>query len=422
MLVVQRKLDARGAARRAARAAVRAAAEEPAAHDGRRRRGDRPLPRARHGAARRRLPAGRRRPRSCASPPPTRTCSKCAAPDADALARAAYHLGNRHAPVQVGAGWLRLAADDVLAGDAARARRHGDAACARRSSRRPARTRRATTRIPATRSTRASSTISPRAIAMPADRDRGAAARDAAAAFAVAAAARAPAAAREPDAADRRVQLFAGTRMGRRGRRRFATPRARERGSATCSSRVVAPGEAAVVLAAARRRASARLAAVRDVERVVPRVARDGRAARRDRADGRLAREARCATSSSSTRQPRRCLPSLAPVTLPAAFALAARAFGVPAEPRLTAYLWSWLENQVLAAIKLVPLGQVAGQRLLLALGASDSRGRRDRDDARRRRPVDVRARALRSRARATKRSTRGSFGPDAGAAMKAIR
>jgi hypothetical protein len=36
--------------------------------------------------------------------------------DADALARAAYHLGNRHTPVQVGAGWLRLAADDVLAG------------------------------------------------------------------------------------------------------------------------------------------------------------------------------------------------------------------------------------------------------------------------------------------------------------------
>ena len=34
------------------------------------------------------------------------------------------------------------------------------------------------------------------------------------------------------------------------------------------------------------------------------------------------------------------------------------------------AYLWSWLENQVMAAIKAVPLGQVAGQRLLLALGA----------------------------------------------------
>jgi urease accessory protein len=30
------------------------------------------------------------------------------------LARAAYHLGNRHVPVQVGDGWLRLANDHVL--------------------------------------------------------------------------------------------------------------------------------------------------------------------------------------------------------------------------------------------------------------------------------------------------------------------
>jgi urease accessory protein len=36
--------------------------------------------------------------------------------DATALARAAYHLGNRHVPVQVGAGFLRLEADHVLAG------------------------------------------------------------------------------------------------------------------------------------------------------------------------------------------------------------------------------------------------------------------------------------------------------------------
>lgn len=30
------------------------------------------------------------------------------------LTRAAYHLGNRHVPVQVGEGWLRLSADHVL--------------------------------------------------------------------------------------------------------------------------------------------------------------------------------------------------------------------------------------------------------------------------------------------------------------------
>jgi urease accessory protein len=63
-------------------------------------------------------------------------------------------------------------------------------------------------------------------------------------------------------------------------------------------------------------------------------------------------------------------LASLAPATLPGAYALAARGFGIGTETALTAYLWSWLENQVLCAIKTVPLGQVAGQRLLLELGA----------------------------------------------------
>jgi urease accessory protein len=38
---------------------------------------------------------------------------RCA--DLQQLARVAYHLGNRHAPVEVGPGWLRFAADDVLA-------------------------------------------------------------------------------------------------------------------------------------------------------------------------------------------------------------------------------------------------------------------------------------------------------------------
>jgi urease accessory protein len=36
--------------------------------------------------------------------------------DLEALARAAYHLGNRHTPTQIGKGWLRIAADDVLGG------------------------------------------------------------------------------------------------------------------------------------------------------------------------------------------------------------------------------------------------------------------------------------------------------------------
>ena len=66
----------------------------------------------------------------------------------------------------------------------------------------------------------------------------------------------------------------------------------------------------------------------------------------------------------------RAALATLGPVTLPAAYAIAARAFAVPTETALVGYVWAWLENQVLAAMKLVPLGQLAGQRLLVSLGA----------------------------------------------------
>lgn len=40
-------------------------------------------------------------------------------------------------------------------------------------------------------------------------------------------------------------------------------------------------------------------------------------------------------------------------------------------EPRdaLTAWLWTWAENQTMAALKAVPLGQAAGQRILLEIG-----------------------------------------------------
>ena len=46
-------------------------------------------------------------------------------------------------------------------------------------------------------------------------------------------------------------------------------------------------------------------------------------------------------------------------------FALAAVRWQIDAGDALAGYLWSWSENQVLAAVKLVPLGQSAGQRLL---------------------------------------------------------
>jgi urease accessory protein len=48
-----------------------------------------------------------------------------------------------------------------------------------------------------------------------------------------------------------------------------------------------------------------------------------------------------------------------------ALFALAASAWHIGPGETSHGYLWAWCENQVLAAIKLVPLGQTAGQRLL---------------------------------------------------------
>ncbi len=51
--------------------------------------------------------------------------------------------------------------------------------------------------------------------------------------------------------------------------------------------------------------------------------------------------------------------------TYSAAHAALSSISGVDEDMALTAYLWSWLENQVLAAVKTVPLGQIDGQRLL---------------------------------------------------------
>jgi len=60
-------------------------------------------------------------------------------------------------------------------------------------------------------------------------------------------------------------------------------------------------------------------------------------------------------------------LPS--PIPLPTALACSAVALKVPPEAALLGMLFAWAENQVLVCVKSVPLGQVAGQRLLLSLG-----------------------------------------------------
>jgi len=54
--------------------------------------------------------------------------------------------------------------------------------------------------------------------------------------------------------------------------------------------------------------------------------------------------------------------------TYPLAFALAASSTGAPLRACLLSYAFGWAENMVQAAIKSVPLGQGAGQRILSAL------------------------------------------------------
>lgn len=51
-----------------------------------------------------------------------------------------------------------------------------------------------------------------------------------------------------------------------------------------------------------------------------------------------------------------------------ACYAFAAGRWNIPAFELAHGYLWSWLENQVLAGIKLIPLGQTQGQKILFSL------------------------------------------------------
>lgn len=62
--------------------------------------------------------------------------------------------------------------------------------------------------------------------------------------------------------------------------------------------------------------------------------------------------------------------PALDPLSFPAAFAAACAGLGIDREAGLAAFLWAFIENQVLVAVKHVPIGQQAGQTLLFALHA----------------------------------------------------
>ncbi|MGB7184867.1 MAG: urease accessory UreF family protein [Burkholderiaceae bacterium] len=69
--------------------------------------------------------------------------------------------------------------------------------------------------------------------------------------------------------------------------------------------------------------------------------------------------------SGGNQRQAQQLLDTNTVCSLPWAWAIAADALQLNPDQALNAYLWSWSENQIAAAIKAVPLGQQSGQRVM---------------------------------------------------------
>ena len=59
---------------------------------------------------------------------------------------------------------------------------------------------------------------------------------------------------------------------------------------------------------------------------------------------------------------------SIKPITLPCAHAFVCQHKNIQVRNGVHIYLFAWLENQVISAMKAIPLGQVAGQKILTEL------------------------------------------------------
>jgi urease accessory protein len=59
------------------------------------------------------------------------------------------------------------------------------------------------------------------------------------------------------------------------------------------------------------------------------------------------------------------CLMQIDRLTFVTGFSFCSYKIGLTIEEMLSSHVWSFIENQILVAIKAVPLGQSAGQRLL---------------------------------------------------------
>jgi urease accessory protein len=63
-------------------------------------------------------------------------------------------------------------------------------------------------------------------------------------------------------------------------------------------------------------------------------------------------------------------LRSIREPSLPCVWSATTTAWEIEPQDSVMGYLWTWIENQVLVAVKAVPIGQSAGQRVLLAMGS----------------------------------------------------
>ena len=59
---------------------------------------------------------------------------------------------------------------------------------------------------------------------------------------------------------------------------------------------------------------------------------------------------------------------TIKPIDWVSAFAIAAHCYALEPDKALLGFAWAWSETQVAAAVKLVPLGQTQGQRILIQL------------------------------------------------------
>ena len=74
-----------------------------------------------------------------------------------------------------------------------------------------------------------------------------------------------------------------------------------------------------------------------------------------------------CADSAAVEASMLARLDAIGTPTWPVVFAAVASAWAIDSHDMLSTYLWTWVENQVGAAMKAVPLGHTDGQKILLA-------------------------------------------------------